>query len=245
MFKVTTFFAAVLAVCLFVQPASAFTPDDEELASQVRKIYGPLTSWQAEMTFPEHPDVSVLISYARGKWRQEWKAGDVAKAVGVNGRVAGKCTVEPFPLSPMFVWMTPNPVETWRSWGVDNATRVYGFCDELPCMMLGSEPGDDTTPTVHLNNEDMSPLLVRYPSGQAMTTVRFENYRTKSGFRVPQKVTVDMGGKTLECNVNWLSVLRSDSQELYSRDALGDMPCASPPAPFDLLRDHFRYPQAE
>lgn len=237
--------SAVLLACLFAAPAHAFVPDDEELASHIRKVYGPLTSWEAEMTFPEYPNVTVNLWYSRGMWRQEWKAGDTATAIGVNGRVAGKCTAEPFPLNPMFVWMVPNPVETWRSWGVDNATRVYGFCEEAPCMMLGAEPGDDMLPSVHLNNEDMSPLMIRYPVGQSMTTVVFSEYRTKSGFRVPQKVTLHMGDTTLEAYLKWKSVLDSDNRELYSRDALDGTPCASPPAPFDILRDHFHYPEAK
>lgn len=244
MFQLTSILTALCAVVLLVQPAFAFTPNDEELAKQIRKVYGPLASWEAEMTFPDHPGVSAHIWYARGQWRQEWKAGDTALGVGVNGNVVAQCTTETFPLSPMFVWMVPDPVETWRSWGVDNATKVYGFCDESPCMMIGAEPGEDALPAVHLNNEDMAPLLVRYSTGDSMTTVRFSEYRTKSGFRVPQKVTVDMDGTTLTGILVWKSVLDAGSRELYSREAVDTTPCADPPEPFTTLRDNFRYPEA-
>lgn len=244
MFKLASLLTAAVAVLLLVQPVSAFTPNDEELGRQIRKVYGPLTSWEAEMVFPEYPGVSVHLWYARGKWRQEWKAGDVARGVGMNGNIVGKCTTGEFPVSPMFVWMVPNPIETWRSWGVDNATRVYGFCDDAPCMMLGAEPGEDTLPAVHLNNEDMAPLLIRYPTEKGMTTVRFSEYRTKSGFRVPQKVTVDMAEESLVGIVKWKSVLDADSPELYARDSIDSTPCADPPEPFSLLRDGFTYPEA-
>ncbi|QGY40690.1 hypothetical protein GM415_11330 [Pseudodesulfovibrio cashew] len=235
---------ALLFVCLFALPAAAFVPDDGELAAQVRKIYGPLSSWEAEMTFPEYPGVAVHLWYARGKWRQEWRAGTSAVAVGRNGNVVAECTPDGFPLSPMFVWMTPDPVGTWKSWGVDNATRNFGFCDEQPCYLLGAEPGDETLPTVRLNNEDMAVLLVRYASGGGMISVGYGDYRTLGGFRVPQTVTTTFAdGQVLEAKVKWIAVNRADGEELYDRDSVGGTPCLAPPAPFDLLRDAFRYPQ--
>ena len=237
-----TFLFAAL-VCLMALPAFAFTPDDVELSARLQKNYGALSSWEAEMSFPEFPGVTAHLWYARGKWRQEWKAGDKATAVGMNGNVVGSCVPGKFALSPLFVWMAPNPVETWKSWGVDNATQNFGFCDSLPCYMLGAEPGDETTPTVQLNNEDMSPILVRYESAGSKFTVAYSDYRTMGGFRVPQKVVTTMGSDhVLEAKVKWFAVNRADGEELYAREALDDTPCAMPPSPFDILRDFFRYP---
>jgi len=241
-FCVLTFF---MFVCLFALPASAFTPNDEALSLQMQKNYGALTSWEAEMSFPSFPGVTVHIWYAHGKWRQEWKAGDTATAVGMNGSVVAKCTAESFPMSPLFVWMPPNPVATWRSWGADNATRNYGFCGDSPCFMFGAEPGDETSPAVFLNNEDLAPILVRFASGSGVTTVEFAQYRTLGGFRVPQMVTMNMGAESLEAKVKWIAVNRAEGEELYVRDALDSTPCAVPPSPFDILRDSFRYPQVQ
>lgn len=235
----------ILLTLLCFQPfsAAAFTPLDEELSAMLRKNYGPMTSWEAEMRFPEYPDVVARLWYARGKWRQQWTAGDTATAVGVGGNVVADCTADGFPLSPLFVWMVPQPVETWKSWGVDNATSSYGFCDGQPCYMLGAYPGDEASPAVHLNNEDMAPLLIRYPGPEGPITLTFSDYRMMGGFQVPQKVVAAMGALVLEGAVKWIAVNQAEGEQLYAREALDGTPCATPPAPFTILRDHFRYPQ--
>lgn len=237
------FLLVVAFVCTFALPASAFLPDDGELSMKLRKAYGPLTSWEAVMSFPDYPGVTAHLWYARGKWRQEWKAGERSVAVGMNGNVTAQCTSTEFPLSPMFVWMVPNPVQTWKSWGMDNATRVFGFCDGQPCYQFGSEYGDEVSPTVHLNNETMAPLLVRYISGADVTSVAYSDYRTLAGFRLPQSVVVTMGSEVLTAKVKWIAVNGADDEMLYARDALDGAPCVEPPAPFDILRQSFRYPE--
>lgn len=236
---------AALLVSAFACPAFAFAPDDEELAASLRKNYGPMTSWEAHMEFPRYPGVSVDIWYARGKWRQEWHAGDQARAVGMGGNVAAACTAGNFALSPMFVWMVPNPVATWNSWGIESSRRNFGFCGDHPCFMIGANPGQDDAPAIWLNNEDYAPLLVRYMSDVGLTTVEFVEYKTFAGYRVPQKVIVTVGDESLECLVSWKRVNGADSEELYARDALDTTPCAEPSAPFQFLRDIFHYPQAK
>ena len=242
MFQLMRFVAPFLLVCLFALPASAFTPDDVELGRLLHGKYGALSSWEAEMTFADYPGVTAHLWYARGKWRQEWTAGDKAVAVGVNGNVSVKCTAGEFPLSPLFVWMVPDPVAAWKSWGVDNATASYGFHDDLPCYLFGADPGDDTSPAVFMNNESMAPLLVRYGSGTGLTTVEYGDYRTLGGFDVPRSVTVTRDGRELAATVKWIAVNRADSEELYAREALDPAPCAEPPEPFAILSDLFRYP---
>jgi len=234
--------SAFIVSIFIILPASAFVPDDGELSSGMQKNYGPLTSWEAEMTFPAHPGVSVHLWYARGKWRQEWKAGDKAVAVGNGGNVVGACTMDGFASSPLFVWMTPNPVGTWKSWGVDSAIRSFGFCGDSPCLSIGADPMDETHPVVHVNNEDFAPLLVRYAGETGLTTVVFSDYKTFGGFNVPEKLTVTVGAQSLDALVKWTAVNRAEGEQLYARDALDATPCAAPPAPFDFLRDSFRYP---
>ncbi|MBG0789148.1 MAG: hypothetical protein H0S80_01470 [Desulfovibrionaceae bacterium] len=241
MFKLV-FSCLVFALLFCAHPAAAFVPDDEELAALLHKSYGPLASWEADMTFPAHPGVSVNILYARGKWRQQWRAGDAAQAVGVAGTVVSACTGGPFPLSPLFVWMVPNPLESWRAWGVDVAPRSYGFYGDAPCIMLGADPGDDASPAIYLDNEDMAPLLVRYRADGRLIAVEYADYMTLGGFRLPQKVVLTVDGETLEASVKWRSVMKSGDGKLYARDAIPSLPCAEPPAPFGFLRDNFRYP---
>ncbi len=213
----------------------------------MQKSFGALSSWEAEMSFPDFPGSSVHVWYARGKWRQEWKAGDTAKAIGMNGSVVAQCTPDQFALSPLFVWMPPNPVETWKSWGVDNATSVYGFCEDAPCYMFGAEPGDELSASVQLHNEDMSPIQLRYGTGTGSTLIEFSEYKTLGGFRVPQKVvtTFGVGMTSVTAKVKWIAVNRADDEMLYAREALDSQPCATPPTPFDILRQSFRYPAAE
>jgi len=246
LFRLVGIFSLFCLLCLMAVPAGAFAPDDVELQNQLQKRYGALSSWEAEMTFPEHPGVSVHLWYARGKWRQEWSAGDKAVAVGRNTNVVGKCTNEEFARSPLFIWMVPNPVATWRSWGADNATRSFGFCDSDPCLTFGAEPGDATVTAVQIHNEDMSPILIRYMAGETLTSVRYGDYRTFGGFRVPQSVQVTIGAdQVLDAKVKWIRMNRADGEELYARESLDGMPCAAPPHPFDFLRDSFLYPQAK
>ncbi|MEZ7196356.1 hypothetical protein [Pseudodesulfovibrio karagichevae] len=235
----------ILMLSLTALPAFAFVPDGEELAARLQKSYGPLRSWQARMTFPDYPGVSVELWYARGKWRQQWQAGDKAVAVGSFGNVAGACTAGSFPLSPLFVWLVPHPVKTWQSWGVDVTSGSYGFCGEAPCLMLGADPADETKPTVYLNNEDLAPLTVRYPSDAGMITVEFSDYRTYAGYPVPQQVAVRSSLGELAARVEWVRINGADGEELYARDALDPTLCAEPPMPFDLLRQTFRYPRAQ
>lgn len=235
----------LLLLCLTALPVHAFVPDGEELAARLQKNYGPMRSWQASMTFPAYPGVSVDLWYANGRWRQEWKAGGTAVAVGALGNVVGSCVAGSFPLSPLFVWLVPHPVETWQSWGVDVTVGGYGFCGEDACLMLGVDPADADRPTVYLNNEDLAPLLVRYPSDAGMITVAFSDYQTYAGYRVPQKLTVRMGGGELAADVEWTRLNNAGGEELYARDGLDPAPCAEPPQPFGLLRDSFRYPGAQ
>jgi len=238
-----------LVVILFViftaLPVAAFTPDDEELTGSLRKYYGPMRSWEAEMTFPNYPGVTAHVWYARGKWHQEWQAGDKAEAVGVGGNVTGTCIAGQFAMSPLFVWMPPNPLETWKNWGVAVDVRNYGFCGDQPCFMLGAEPGDDASPAVQLNNEDLTPLLVRYVTGAGLTSVEFLDHKTVAGYSVPQKVVVTVGGTSLEAAVKWIAVNGADGEELYVKESLSPIPCAEPSAPFDFLRNSFRYPSSQ
>jgi len=245
LFRLIPALLVALLALTFVLPASAFLPDDGELSLHMQKNFGALTSWEAEMTFPKYPGTSVHVWYARGNWRQEWKAGDKAVAVGNGGNVVGKCTAGDFALSPLFVWMPPNPVQTWKAWGVDNATRSYGFCGDSPCFIMGSEFGDNISPTIQLNNEDFSPILIRYASGTGVTSVSYSDYRTMGGFRMPQKVIVNVGNDPLEVDIKWIAVNRADGEELYARDSLDPTPCAIPPVPFDILLESFRYPSVQ
>lgn len=235
----------VFVLFLGVQPASAFVPDEEELTAQLQTAYGPLTSWEAEMVFPAHPGVSVNIRYARGKWRQHWMAGGEAVAVGMNGSAVAACTSGTFALSPLFVWMVPNPLASWNSWGIDCVSGNYGFCGDSPCLMLGAAPGDDASPAIHLNNEDMAPILVRYRADGKLISVAYSEYKTLGGYRVPQKVLVSVDGESLEADVKWKSVMKAGSEELFARESVPATLCAEPPAPFGFLRDNFRYPSTQ
>ena len=237
-------FLTLLLLCLTAMPAHAFMPDGEELAARLQKNYGPMRSWQARMTFPDHPGVSVGLWYSMGKWRQEWQAGDKAVAVGSLGNVVGACTAGQFPLSPMFVWMLPNPVKAWQSWGVDVTVGDYGFCGDDPCLMLGADPQAPASPSVRLNNEDYAPLLIRYATDEGMVTVEYSDYKTYAGYRVPQKVVVRSDAGELAASIEWLRLNGADDEALYSRDMLDSAPCAEPPSPFDTLRELFRYPKA-
>jgi hypothetical protein len=255
--KLIRFLCALILSLAAALPAAAFAPDDEELARLMRKQYGGLASWEAVMTFPQWPGVSAHVWQWRGHWRQEWTFPGVvgetavesvpttAAAVGMDGRVVAACAGDGFALSPLLVWLPVDPVAAWRAWGVETAERSYGFCSEAPCLMLGAGPGDDTLPAVRLHNEDMAPLMLRYGAGPEQVTLRFGEYLTVGGFRLPARLTVELGQTSLEAEVKWLAVNRAEGEELYARDTVDLAPCAAPPSPFVILRDHFRYPSVE
>jgi hypothetical protein len=243
--KLISFFLGFVLLGVFALPAAAFTPDNGEISQLMQKRYGGLTSWEAVMTFPGQPGVSAHVWHSRGRWRQEWQGEGAARAVGVNGRVVAACIEGGFALSPLFVWLPSSPVATWQSWGVDIASSSFGFCGDAPCLMLGAGPDDEVSPAVRLHNENGAPLLVRYRDGQGVIVVRFDEYRTMGGFQVPQRLSVDLGGTTLEARVEWIAVNRADSDSLYVLDAPDAVPCAEPPAPFGLLRDLFHTPTVE
>ncbi|WP_229594150.1 hypothetical protein [Pseudodesulfovibrio sediminis] len=235
-FLIIAFFA------LSALPALAFLPDDEELGAILQKTYGPLSSWEAEVTFPEYPGVSVNLWFNQGKWRQQWMAGDSVEAVGNGGNVVASCLEGGFAQSPMFLWVTPHPLKSWQRWGVDLTVRTFGFYSDQPCVMIGAAPDDSLAPAVYLNNEDHAPVFVRYSSPVGLTSVAYMDYRTYAGYRVPQKVVVTVGELRLECLVKWKTVKQADGEELYDRASLGHTVCVQPPAPFDFLRDTFRFP---
>lgn len=243
--KLISHFFQFVLFAVFALPAAAFTPDDGEISRLMQRHYGGLTSWEAVMTFPQQSGVSAHVWQWRGRWRQEWQGADAARAVGADGRVVAACARQGFPLSPLFVWMPSSPVTTWQSWGVDIASRSFGFCDDAPCLMLGAEPGDKVSPAVHLHNESGMPLLVRYRDGDGVIEIRFGDYRAVGGFQMPQRLSVDLGGTTLEARVQWIAVNRADSETLYILDTAHATPCVDPPAPFGLLRDSFRAPTVE
>ncbi len=214
----------------------------------LRKAYGPLSSWEAEASFPDYPGVAVHIWYARGKWRQEWRANGLkSSGVGVGGTVLASCVGQAFPLSPLFAWMPPDTLQTWHDWGVDNATRTFGFCGDVPCFMYGADPEDMTLPAVWLNNETMAPLLVRYEAGGGQASIAFSDFRTLGGYDVPQKVIYTApGAEPLVMAVKWLAVNRAGDASLYDPKALARTlspeTCGAMPEPFDRLGNEFRFP---
>ncbi|NDV19363.1 hypothetical protein GO013_08025 [Pseudodesulfovibrio sp. JC047] len=238
--------SAAVVVCLLVLliavPGAAFTPDDEELSASLTAKYGPLRSWEAEMSFPDYPGVRVEIAYASGQWRQKWQAETTVEAVGFGEKVIGACTPGGFALSPLFVWLVPNPVETWKEWGVAVDDRGYGFYDGAPCFILGAEPADPSSSVIYLHNETRAPLLIRYMTEVGLTSVVFSKYKVLAGYSVPQQCVVTVDGTTLTVNITWKAVNGAGDKALYVKESVSPIPCAEPPAPFDFLRDSFRIP---
>ncbi|MFH1912739.1 MAG: hypothetical protein ABIK45_00480 [Pseudomonadota bacterium] len=289
----------ILSLCLstlvsfMAFPAGAFSSDEGELARALRSQYGGLTSWEAVMTFSDHPGFSAHVWQSRGRWRQEWTfpaavpvegpvpaladgppegsavasgeapadtAGDMpaassgaaealAVAVGTNERVVASCLDGGFAMSPLVLWLPADPVARWKAWGVDTAERSYEFCGDAPCLRLGAESGDvaggEAGPAVWLHNENMAPLMLRYRAGDRVVSIDFDSYLTKSGFRLPGRVTVRAGEAVVVATVRWVAVNRADSEALYARETISSRSCATPPLPFDILRDTVRHPTAE
>ena len=244
MFKLISRLFVALAFLAVTGNGLAFTPNDVELAAQMRAAYGGLSSWKAQVTYPEYPDVATTVWWSGGKWRQEWTgvAGQPAVAVGVGGGVLASCPAA-FPVNPVLAFMPTRPVEAWKAWGVDNATRQYGFCGDSPCFIMGADVTDETLPAIRLDNETMAPLLLRL-GGAVPSTVTFGDYAVHKGFALPGSGEVIFAdGSTLAFTVTWTDLLQADDPGLYDASTVpGGALCLPPGEPFGSLLERFRIP---
>ena len=241
MFKMIRGPFAALLMILVASTALAFTPDDVELGRQLRVRYGALTSWRAEVAFPEYPRVAVNIWWSKGDWRQEWvENGTTFTAVGSGASVTASCPAS-FPLSPLLVFMPVGPVDAWKGWGVDNATRGYGFCDGAPCFIMGADPTNQTLPMIQLDNETFAPLLLRFGRTNPVE-ISFADFVVSKGFALPGSGRIVQGGRRLAFTVKWTDLLVPVEPGLFDGSALGGSLCIEPSQPFGLLRDILRIP---
>ncbi|NDV27252.1 hypothetical protein [Desulfovibrio sp. JC010] len=201
---------SVLAVSLLCSgPARAFFPSDEGIDETMYRKYGALTSYEAELTFPSEPGTTLVIKRGHDHWQQTFtetgtNATVTAKSVGQYFKTIAQCPpAADMPVSMLQFWAPDDPVADWMEMGMTNATKSYGFFDDIPAFVFGAEQGDDNSPQIWFNNENFAPIrIVLAPQRE----VRFGTYSKFAGFMLPHTGIMKVGEETLDFNIQWKSI---------------------------------------
>lgn len=237
---------ALACVLLCAGFAFAFSPPDEELAKQLAARQAVAAAWEVEITFPEYPDVKVDVRRYRNRWVQQWSVNGTmtAAASGSDAKVLASCPTGAFPLPLLLPWQPSQPLAMWQRLGMNNATSGYGFCGDDPCFVYGGRQSDSSAPQVHMHNDDLHVLFLRYAGPEGLLEFSYSDYSAVKGVHLPSKGKVRLpDDKILEFDIAWKSVGKraksADFDLKRFRKAWKDKACAEPPMPFALLVRHF------
>lgn len=202
-----------------------------------------MTSYEAEITFPDFPGQSIMISSRHGKWRQDWTVksegnSTSASATGFIFEVDDTCPAKTaFPVPATGLWLPRDPVQDWMDLGVNNATKSFGFRENTPALIIGAEPGDETSPQVWLDNETYAPLKLIFNAHAGRVQFVFESYVTFAGFEVPKSGKVIFGdNEPIEFNIGWISIRKKLDPSIFRSGAVESDGCALPSSePFDIF----------
>ncbi|WP_319779686.1 hypothetical protein [Maridesulfovibrio sp.] len=215
---------SVLAVSLFFSsPARAFFPSDEVINDAMYRNYGSLTSFEAELTFPSEPGTRLIIKRGHDHWQQTFiesggNATVEAKSVGQYFKTIAQCpSGAEMPVSVLQFWTPDDPVADWKSIGVSNSTRSYGFYEDTPAFVFGAEQGDDSSPQIWFNNEDFAPLkIVLGPQCE----ITFGTYSKFAGFMLPHTGIMKLGDEKIDFRVQWKSIRKKFSPAEFAPAAI-------------------------
>lgn len=233
----------VLAVSLLVcSPARAFFPSDADIDDTMYHNYGALTSFEAVLTFPSAPGTSLTIRRGHDHWQQTFisqpdsNSTVTAGSVGHYFKTIAQCpqNVE-MPVSVLQLWTPDDPVSDWKSIGVSNATRSYGFYRNTPVFVFGAEAGDDNSPQVWFDNESFAPVKVVLGEGRS---VSLGSYSKFAGFMLPHTGKFQVGEESLDFMVEWKGIRKKISPSVFSATALKNQAGCSVPtgAVFEMLK---------
>lgn len=225
----------VLAVSLlWCRSARAFFPSDTEIDNILFQKYGALTSYEAVITFPAEPGTVLTINRGYNHWQQTFaynsnmNGTSTAKSVGQNFKTLAQCPVDgDLPVSLLQFWIPDNPINEWKSLGVRNSTRSFGFADEdMPSFVYGAEQGDDSSPQIWFDNENFTPLKIELSSSKVIT---FGTYMKFAGFMLPHSGTIRAGEDTIEFKIEWRGIRQKKPSSLFSESAIkNDADCVEP-----------------
>ncbi len=216
----------VLAVSLlWCRSARAFFPSDAAIDDTLFQKYGALTSYEAVITFPSEPGTVLTITRGDNQWQQTFtcrstaNGTSTAKSVGQHFNTSAQCPVNGnLPVSLLQFWIPDNPTKEWKSIGVSNSTRSFGFTDEdIPSFVYGAEQGDDSSAQVWLDNENFSPIKIVLSSSNVIT---FGSYMKFAGFMLPHSGTIKAGEDSVEFKIEWRGVRQKTASYVFSESAL-------------------------
>ncbi|SME92922.1 hypothetical protein [Desulfovibrio gilichinskyi] len=216
----------VLAVSLlWCRSARAFFPSDIAIDDTLIQKYGALTSYEAVITFPSEPGTVLTITRGDNHWQQTFTCNSVtngtstAKSVGQHFKTFAQCPVNgDLPVSLLQFWIPDNPTSEWKSLGVSNSTRSFGFTDEdMPSFVYGAEQGDDSSPQIWLDNENFAPIKIVLSSSNVIT---FGSYMKFAGFMLPHSGTIKSGEDTVEFKIEWRGIRQKTSPLFFSESAI-------------------------
>ncbi|OEU65251.1 MAG: hypothetical protein BA863_08370 [Desulfovibrio sp. S3730MH75] len=218
-------FIMVLVASLFwCRSARAFFPSDEAIDDTMYQKYGALTSYEALITFPSEPGTSLRIKRGDDRWQQIFvsNAGGngtiTAKSIGQYFETSAECPVNgDLPVSPLQFWVSDDPTSDWKSLGMTNSTRSYGFNDGLPVFVFGAESTDDFSPQIRLDNENFAPLKITLGAGRSIS---FGTYTKFAGFMLPHTGIIAVGEDSVEFKIEWLGVRQKIDPAVFSAATL-------------------------
>ncbi|WP_291327713.1 hypothetical protein [Desulfovibrio sp. UCD-KL4C] len=224
--KSISIFIMVLAVSLLCcRSARAFFPSDAAIDATLLQKYGALTSYKAVITFPSEPGTVLTITRGDNHWQQTFTCNSITnevtttKSVGQKFKTTAQCPVDgDFPVSLLQFWIPDNPTNDWKSLGVSNSTRSFGFTDEyMPSFVYGAEQGDDSSSQIWLDNENFAPLKIVLNFSNVIT---FGTYMKFAGFMLPHSGTIKAGEDSIEFKIEWRGVRQKIASSVFSESAL-------------------------
>lgn len=215
-------------VMLFVAcavSASAFFPESEEIARQIRKQSTSLSSFQAILTFPDDPELSCNL-WVKGKaWRQELiethdgKAQLVQAALGTDKDLAAVFPEQTtMPLPWLMVWKFS--LGRWEALGTNPDVLSFQFLVDRPCVVVGARDGDMDSAQCWVDNERHIPVRGLWPSASGPCDLIWDECSQVGNFWLPHRMWFALNHHApLQVRIRWNGVNIPLQDSLFSKAA--------------------------
>ena len=228
--------ALLLALLLLPSAGQGFFPETQEVAKQVGKQFSRMQSWQAVLTLARESGLRIHCWRREASWRQEWvsrtnaTARVVRAALGEGKRLlASYPPAYEFPLPPLQFGGMSQPLEIWRSWGVETEIKSYQFFAHRPCIVLGARFGNLDRPQVWIDLEEGVPLRMINVRGLQWI---WKDYYRAGNVSLPHVMAIVLpGGERFSLEIIWKGVNTEIPKHLFQVPAFEDKFSRAPSTP--------------